>query len=76
MLNAKKTNNGFVVKSQGVEEQFNIVVVATGGLSYPLTGSSGDGLKFAKNLGILTTLTRPALCGFRIKNNPFKTPFR
>mgnify|MGYP003295065668 CR=1 FL=1 len=68
----EKTNNGFVVKSQGVEEQFNIVVVATGGLSYPLTGSSGDGLKFAKNLGILTTLTRPALCGFRIKNNPFK----
>jgi len=29
----------------------NSVVLATGGMSYPLTGSTGDGYKFAKNLG-------------------------
>ncbi len=29
----------------------NKVIVATGGVSYPLTGSTGDGYKFAKKLG-------------------------
>lgn len=37
------------------------VIVATGGLSYPTTGSTGDGLKFAKTLDIKTTDTFPAL---------------
>jgi len=29
----------------------NSIVLATGGVSYPLTGSTGDGYKFARNLG-------------------------
>jgi len=37
------------------------VVIATGGLSYPLTGSTGDGLSFAQKLGHKVTETRPAL---------------
>lgn len=37
------------------------VIVATGGLSYPSTGSTGDGLDFAKRLNIKTTATYPAL---------------
>ncbi len=37
------------------------VIIATGGLSYPLTGSTGDGYRFAKKLGHKITDTRPSL---------------
>jgi predicted Rossmann fold flavoprotein len=37
------------------------VVLATGGLSYPLTGSTGDGYKLAKALGHTVTEPRPSL---------------
>lgn len=37
-------------------------VVATGGLSYPDTGSTGDGYRFALSLGHAVTRTSPALC--------------
>ncbi len=36
-------------------------IVATGGLSYPITGSTGDGLRFAKDLNLQTTGCMPAL---------------
>lgn len=37
------------------------IIVATGGLSYPMTGSTGDGFRFAKKLGIETKDAYPAL---------------
>lgn len=37
------------------------VVVATGGLSYPATGSTGDGYRFAKAAGHTVTDIRPSL---------------
>lgn len=37
------------------------VIIATGGLSYPKTGSSGDGYKLAKELGHTITELRPSL---------------
>lgn len=40
------------------------LILATGGASYPLTGSLGDGYKFASNLGHTITELRPSLCGF------------
>lgn len=36
-------------------------IVATGGLSYPLTGSTGDGYKFAKTMGHTITDLSPSL---------------
>ena len=39
------------------------VIVATGGLSYPRTGSTGDGYKFAKNLGHTIVKPIPSLIG-------------
>ncbi|MFA5450229.1 MAG: aminoacetone oxidase family FAD-binding enzyme, partial [Clostridia bacterium] len=38
------------------------VILATGGLSYPLTGSTGDGYRFAKQSGHTLITPRPALC--------------
>ncbi len=37
------------------------VIIATGGLSYPTTGSTGDGYAFAKALGHKVTKTTPSL---------------
>jgi len=39
------------------------VILATGGLSYPTTGSTGDGYKMAKKLGHTVTDLRPSLVG-------------
>lgn len=52
---------------RGVETEFgneyyaDSVIVATGGLSYPKTGSSGDGYEFAKSVGHTVTELRPSL---------------
>lgn len=45
------------------------VIVATGGLSYPLTGSTGDGYRFALSAGIDVTDTSPSLVPFNIRGN-------
>lgn len=37
------------------------VIIATGGLSYPLTGSTGDGYKFARKVGHTVTDLSPSL---------------
>ncbi len=49
------------VKYSGGEDEFDVVIIATGGKSYPLTGSDGDGYKFAKAAGHTVTELRPSL---------------
>jgi predicted Rossmann fold flavoprotein len=51
---------------------FDCVVIATGGLSYPTTGSTGDGYRFAKIYGHNVTELKPALCGLNLDGNWFK----
>ena len=43
------------------------VIVCAGGLSYPSTGSTGDGMKWAKELGLNVSPTLPSLVGLRTK---------
>ncbi len=47
------------------------VVICTGGVSYPLTGSTGDGYVFAKRLGHTVTNLKPSLCGIELLGNDF-----
>ena len=49
------------------------LVIATGGITFPQTGSTGDGLKFAKSLGHQVTEVGPALTAVTIKDYPFAT---
>ena len=49
------------VKGEQGEYFADKVIVATGGKSYPLTGSTGDGYSFAKALGHKVTEIRPSL---------------
>ncbi|MBE7053893.1 MAG: NAD(P)/FAD-dependent oxidoreductase [Ruminococcaceae bacterium] len=37
------------------------IIIATGGASYPLTGSTGDGYRFAKKIGHTVTKLKPSL---------------
>lgn len=50
------------VKVNGEVFGFDAVIVATGGVSYPATGSTGDGFGFAKSLGHTIVTPKPALC--------------
>ena len=75
---AGKKQKGPFKKVIGVETSkgrfpADIVVVATGGLSYPTTGSTGDGLRFAESLGLKVTPTFPALCPLNIKGEECKS---
>lgn len=45
------------------------VIVATGGMSYPHTGSTGDGQRFVKALGHKITPMKPGLTPLKIKNH-------
>lgn len=51
------------------EKEYDKVVLATGGLSYPRTGSTGDGIKFAKQLGLQTVPCVPSLVPFEIEES-------
>lgn len=45
------------------------VILATGGMSYPLTGSTGDGYKMAKELGHEITSLKPSLISIIAKES-------
>ena len=57
-----RLENGELVKGDSV-------IVATGGLSYPSTGSTGDGYRFAKEAGHKVTDCLPALVPFNVREN-------
>ena len=56
-----KTENGFTVTTAKGNYDFDKVIIATGGKSYPLTGSDGSGYRLAMNLGHKVTELRPSL---------------
>lgn len=51
VTDVKADGDDFVVSFDGLTGRFQKVVVATGGLSYPSTGSTGDGYLIAKSFG-------------------------
>lgn len=55
--------------ADGREEPAERVIVATGGISYGSTGSTGDGYRFAERAGHRVTEARPALVPFNIEES-------
>lgn len=55
--------NGFIVATRNFTLWAENVLLATGGASYPKTGSVGDGQKFAQALGHRVVPLRPGLIG-------------
>ena len=77
-LNGVDVVLNYEVKKIVKNEQFEIndgeyvcdsLIIATGGLSYKSTGSTGDGYNFAKEFGHKTTKTYPSLVPFDIKED-------
>lgn len=58
---------GVVVNGQ--EMYCDSVIVSTGGMSYPLTGSTGDGYRFAKKAGHSVIPLRPSLVPLETNND-------
>lgn len=54
--------------SSGEEITSSKVIIATGGLSYPLTGSTGDGYKLAKSVNHTVTEIKPSLVALLCKD--------
>ena len=58
----KQDDGSFYIKtSSGLELYGESLVMATGGKSYPATGSTGDGYRFAERLGHTIIEPRPSL---------------
>lgn len=66
-LVAGESVTGIRLKKSGQLVPADAVIVATGGLSYPTTGSTGDGYKFARTQGHTVTELSPALVPFEVK---------
>lgn len=64
--------SGVYIKSLDEDKTFlpcDRVVVCTGGVSYPSTGSDGDGYDFAKSAGHTVLSPRACLCGLSLKGD-------
>ncbi len=64
-ITAVEINNSNIIKG----DHF---IICTGGASYPLTGSKGDGQKFAKELGHKIKELKPSLVPIEIKDDIVK----
>lgn len=65
----KQRNNQFIVKTSNGMYQANNVIIATGGRTYPTTGSTGDGYILAKQLEIPMTKMHNGLCSISINRD-------
>ncbi len=59
---ARLPDGGFEVRTARRDWKCSRLIIATGGITYPSTGSSGDGYRLAKIFGHEVEAPRPALC--------------
>lgn len=71
MVRSVRTENGAVraVVTDRGEYPCDAVIVCTGGISYPSTGSTGDGYRFAKEAGHKIVQPVPSLCGINLRGD-------
>ena len=70
VAHVRQAEGGFDVElTQGGTLRAKSVIVATGGVSYPSTGSTGDGYVFAESAGHTVEKARACLCGLYLKGN-------
>jgi hypothetical protein len=66
-------NNGFVVKGDNFQFNCKNLVLTTGGLSYPATGSDGTGYRLAQSFGHSMVETTPALTPLTCQDDDLKS---
>ncbi len=60
-----------ILRENGKKEAYDAVILATGGLSYPQTGSTGDGYRFAEESGHRLTERIPSLVPIILKEREY-----
>lgn len=68
----EKENGNFKVATKGKVYTAGILILATGGASYPSTGSSGDGYALAEGIGHRVIDAKPALSPIVLKDFKLK----
>jgi predicted Rossmann fold flavoprotein len=68
-----RENQGFTVTTENNQYKCKNLVISTGGLSFPQTGSDGTGLNLAKELGHNIITPTPALTGLIVENYTFNS---
>ena len=58
---SKGAASPYIIHTNNTAIQADAVIIATGGLSYPSTGSTGDGYLWAKSMGHVIAPTYPSL---------------
>ncbi|MDD4126779.1 MAG: NAD(P)/FAD-dependent oxidoreductase [Methanomicrobium sp.] len=71
IISASQKSGFFAVKTDCREYICENLVIATGGITYPATGSTGDGYNIAKSFGHTVAETGPALCSVNISDYEF-----
>ncbi len=71
VLEVSVRNEGFSIRTDRETYRAGQLVIATGGITYPATGSTGDGYVFARNLGHSVTEVSPALAAVTIQDYRF-----
>ena len=71
VIKVEKRGNTFIIETESSLFTSDILILATGGKSYPSTGSTGDGYEFAASLGHTIVNPNPALAPIIIKDYPF-----
>ena len=66
-----RTSDRFEITTTAKVYHAPVLVIATGGASYPKSGSTGDGYRFAESMGQPLTEIGPALTPLLIQNFPF-----
>jgi len=66
-----RTTEGFGISTPKATYRSTVLVITTGGASYPRTGSTGDGFLFSASLGQPVTDRAPALTPLKIQAFPF-----
>lgn len=72
--NENDNSNSTIIRAIGVKTNkgnyyADKIILATGGKSYPLTGSTGDGYEMAKKLGHTITEIKPSLVAMTVTKN-------
>jgi hypothetical protein len=71
VLEVSVPDDGFSIRSDQGTYHADQLVIATGGITYPATGSTGDGYVFARTLGHSVMEVSPALAAVTIEDYRF-----
>lgn len=69
VIDVEKENDKFIIKTNNNSYESDYLIIATGGMAAPKTGSTGFGYEVAKKFGHSIVKPLPALVGLEVEEN-------